>query len=191
MIDWKEITSAQINYDTNQRVNTIGFDLTGYNEPTVSNTSPCSMNDDYSIRFFGFENSSLNSFSSITLSNGTIISGGSFNTEQTRNTHSDVICNPVKSVALTSSDRTNSEQLYDLTKAMENVADWNEFKNRKPVDEDEDDIIDVINRFFDCRMGHRGDFDNDEYELQKFPFSITRPIITTDNVALIWELVKE
>ena len=186
--DWTGITDAEIHYDTDQRANAIGFDRKGYHETDAFNTASCSVNEDYSIRFFGFEGTDLNKFSSITLSDGTTISGETFNTSQKINTHCDVVCDPVKSVRLTNSSTTNKEDLYDLTKAMENVEGWEAFKNTKPQDSGESDIITVMNYFFDCSMGHRGKFSNSEYELQNFPFFVTRPDITAEDVELLWEL---
>ena len=194
VIDWANITSAQINYDASQRANAIGFDLTGHHDSALSNTALGQITDEHSIRFFGFQGTALNSFSSITLNNTTTISGTSFNTNQSINTHCGLICDPVKSVTLEENISTTSgEDFYDLTEAMKDVNGWDDFTKMDAVDSDED-IITVINYFFGCGLwglGHIND-ELEDHSLQEFPFSITRPIITTDNtVALIWELVNE
>lgn len=207
VVDWSTLTKARVNYDANKRANSIGFDLVGHNDSGVDNFAPCDLAEG-KIRFYGFEGSGLNAFSAIDVtSNNTVntvsftFQGESCNTNQTKNTHCDVICDPVRLVNCKAGVPTQSViELYDLTEALKDVEAWNTWKttyDAKNTDV-EGGIITVINYFFTkCGIGHAGngilgndgyDFENENYSLSSFPFEITRPNLTEDNVSQYIEL---
>ena len=190
VVDWSTLTKAQVNYDANQRVNSIGFNLVGYNDSKVDNFAPCDL-EEGKIRFYGFEGSGLNAFSAIEVTSNNTVSftfqGESCNTNQTKNTHCDVTCDPVRLVNCKAGVLTQSViELYDLTEALEDVEAWNTWKttyDAKNTDV-EGGIITVINYFFTkCGIGHADEFKDDTYSLSSFPFEITRPNLTEDNVS--------
>lgn len=199
VVDWSTLTKAWVNYDANQRVNSIGFDLVGHNDSGVGNSAPCDL-EEGKIRFYGFEGSGLNAFSVIEVtSNNTVpftFQGESCNTNQAKNTHCDVTCDPVRLVKCKAGVPTQSAiELYDLTEALKDVEAWNTWKttyDAKNTDV-EGGIITIINYFFTkCGIGHAGDgitgnygydFENENYSLSSFPFEITRPNLTEDNVS--------
>lgn len=204
VVDWSTLTKARVNYDANQRANSIGFDLVGHNDSGVDNFAPCDLAEG-KIRFYGFERSGLNAFSVIEVtSNNTVpftFQGESCNTNQTKNTHCDVTCDPVHLVNCKAGVPTQSViELYDLTEALKNVEAWDTWKttyDAKNTDV-EGGITTVINYFFTkCGIGHAGngilgndgyDFENENYSLSSFPFEITRPNLTEENVSQYIEL---
>ena len=193
VVDWSTLTKARVNYDANKRANSIGFDLVGHNDSGVDNFAPCDLAEG-KIRFYGFEGSGLNAFSAIDVtSNNTVntvsftFQGESCNTNQTKNTHCDVTCDPVRLVNCKAGVPTQSViELYDLTEALKDVEAWNTWKttyDAKNTDV-EGGIITVINYFFTkCGIGHADEFKDDTYSLSSFPFEITRPNLTEDNVS--------
>ncbi len=203
--DWSTLASAQakVIFDNAQRANSVDFDLNGYYDDTVVNDAPCVLlkdedGENFKFRFYGFSGSGLNNFSSISVRNTSDVefaftSRKPFNSNQLQpNTHSNVVCDPVKCVWLVdgyptiSADLEEDEnvELYDLTVILKNVEEWKNWMNTKAIDTNVD-IVTVINYFFNtsCVLNHNDYFHNDKYSLSSFPFAITRPNLTEDNVS--------
>lgn len=202
--DWDRLASAHVNYESGQRANEIGFNLWGANNNEVMNIAPCRiLIDDLQsgpiLCFYGFEGSGLNSFRSISVQTEasfsySFVSRIPFNTNQLKNTHSNVICDPVKFVWCKNdtpmipadSDDENIE-LYNLIEALENTEAWQSWKNTFDRNSDDGNIVTIIDYFFDCYL-HAGVFRNHDYSLSSFPFNINRPDLTTENVGQYIEL---
>ena len=193
---WGNVTNAQINYDNGQRVNAIGFNLTGYSYDSRPNTAPCSITEDYKLRFYGFEGTTddvKNTFSAVDFytSNSTDITftltGASFSANQGRNTHLDITCDPVAFIKCKEGmPASNSIRLYDLTEILKDKEDWKAFLNNNGNNE----IITIINYFFtECAQNHAGEFENDSYSLSSFPIQFNIPDLSATDAFNYIELV--
>lgn len=171
---------AKILYDSGQRVNAVGFDMTSYHDESLTNESPfLGVSSDGQITAIGFSGSAPeNTVSQIDFYSGLgvqlfSIKDKAFCTGQRINLLYDVICDPASTINYSGENGTHNNTV-NLKDIMSGVNEWDSVMAISGIDE-------AINYFFnECNAGHADEFD--ECSLEEFPIHTDLPLLSSDNV---------